>query len=134
MRTKTLSPFSSSAAREARLPFYGFGWREILLHLAAGLVYGGGILVLSLLMDKVLKKESLGGGDIKLLAVIGLYLGFVCALFALIAACLIGLVCVLLLRRKDAPPQIPFGPYLSAGFWLMLLWGESLCSWYLSLL
>ena len=50
---------------------------------------------MSLIMDRVLKKESLGGGDIKLFAVIGLYLGLVGTLFALMLACVLGLMMAL---------------------------------------
>ena len=116
------------------LPFSGCTVTEILLHIGAGLVFGGGILLVSILMDRILKKESLGGGDIKLLAVIGLYLGFIGSLFALLAACLLGLLFLLAGKRQASAPQIPFGPSLSAAFWLMLLWGEPLAQWYLSLL
>ena len=59
------------------LPFLKPGLGEILRAVLAGLAFGGGLLLLSLVMDKLLRRESLGGGDVKLFAVVGLYLGFV---------------------------------------------------------
>ncbi len=114
------------------LPLLWSGWKDALLHVGAGLVYGGAILLLSLWMDRILKKESLGGGDVKLLAVIGLYLGFVQTLFALILACLLGLAQALLTGRTRGK-QFPFGPALSAAAALTLFFGEKLAAWYLGL-
>jgi leader peptidase (prepilin peptidase)/N-methyltransferase len=114
------------------LPFLWSGWTDALLHLAAGIVYGAGILLLSLAMDRLLQKESLGGGDVKLLAVIGLYLGFLPTLFALILACLLGLAQALVTKKTGGKP-FPFGPALSAAAALMLFFGRPLADWYLGL-
>ena len=116
----------------AALPFLWTGWVSALLHVAAGLVFGAGLLLVSLAMDRLLKKESLGGGDIKLLAVIGLYLGFLPTLFALILACVLGLlqaVCT----GKSRGSAFPFGPALSAAAALMLFFGDALIGLYLGL-
>ncbi|MCR5664861.1 MAG: prepilin peptidase [Oscillospiraceae bacterium] len=118
------------------LPLMGTPLREIGMHLLAGLVFGGGLLLLSLLLDKVLGKESLGGGDIKLYGVVGLYLGLAATLFSLMAACLFGLLFGALRRRFGGKQgeQIPFGPSIAASAALMLFFGDGLVSWYLSLL
>ena len=65
---------------------YG-GWSGIAVHLLAAVVYGGGVLILSILIEQIFKKESLGGGDVKLIAVMGLYLGMNLSLYALFFAC-----------------------------------------------
>lgn len=117
------------------LPFTFQGVTDTLLHVLAALVFGGGILLVSIIMDKVLGRESLGGGDIKLLAVSGLYLGMAGTLFALIFACIFGLL--LYARRRGsggAGKEFPFGPSISMGVALMLLFGEPLINWYLGLL
>lgn len=116
----------------AALPFLWRGWGDLALHLAAGLACGGGVLVLSLVMDRVLKKESMGGGDIKLLAVAGLYLGFAPTLFALILACVLGLVQAVISGRLGGK-SFPFGPAISAAAAVMLFFGERLAAWYLGL-
>ncbi len=106
-------------------------WKGLL----AGVVYGGGLLLVSLLLDKLLKKDTLGGGDIKLFAVIGLYLGFIGTLFSVIFACVLGLLFALLRRaRGKEGEQIPFGPAIAASAALVLLFGEPLINWYGNLL
>ena len=115
------------------LPLLWSGWADALLHVAAGIVYGGAVLLLSLVMDRALKKESLGGGDVKLLAVIGLYLGFVQTLFCLMLACVLGLLQALVTGRGRGK-HFPFGPALSAAAALMLFFGAPLAAWYLGLL
>ena len=96
------------------------------------IVIGGGILIISLIMDKVLGKNSLGGGDIKLLFVMGLYLGLVAGVFALIFACIIGLIFAVATKKRKE--HFPFGPSISIAFWFMLLYGDGLTNWYLGLL
>lgn len=114
---------------------YG-GLSGVGFHLLAAVLYGGGMLVLSLLMDFILKKESLGGGDIKLFAVMGLYLGFLGSMFALILSCIFGLLFAAVRSRvnKEFGAQIPFGPAIAAASWLMLLYGSNLVNWYMSLI
>ena len=115
------------------LPFLWEGWAAAGRQVLAGLVFGGGILLLSLLLDKILKKESLGGGDVKLFAVCGLYLGFVGSLFAMLLACLLGLL-LGRLRRAESGQPIPFGPAIALAAALVLLYGEGAIRWYLGLL
>ena len=123
------------AAWVLALPFLKPGWAEILRAVLAGLVFGGGILLLSLVMDKILKKESLGGGDVKLFAVVGLYLGFVGTLFSMLLSCVLGLGFVMLLNRRGGKGRlIPFGPSISLAAGFMLLYGDGLVRWYLGLL
>lgn len=97
-----------------------------------GLALGGSILLLSLFMDKVLGRESMGGGDIKLLTVLGLYFNLPCCFLLLILACILGIVLALSLgAKKDI--AFPFGPALSAAAWLTLLFGAPLTGWYMGL-
>ncbi len=88
------------------------------------------LLVLSLIMDKVLKKESMGGGDIKLFFMVGLYLGLFGNFFNLILACFIGIIFVLITRAS----KIPFGPSISMATYISLAYGTAFINWYLSLL
>ena len=98
--------------------------------LAAGFVIAGSVLLLSLLMDKILKKESMGGGDIKLFFVVGLYLGLYGSLFNLILACLFGLLLVVILKKN----KIPFGPAIAMATYISLLYGSQFVNWYMSIL
>ena len=106
---------------------------NVELSLLAALLYGGGTLALSLIMDRVLQKESLGGGDVKLFALMGLYLGPIASLFALLFSCLIGLLFAFAGRYGKGKP-FPFGPAISAASALMTLYGAPLTNWYWSLL
>ena len=114
------------------LPFLWNGWGDALLHVAAGLAFGVALLLISLAMDRLLKKDTLGGGDVKLIAVIGLYLSFLPTLFALILACVFGLVQALLTGRTGGK-AFPFGPALSAAAAVMLFFGQQLADAYLGL-
>ena len=81
------------------------------------------------------KEEGMGGGDVKLLAMIGAFLGWKSALISLMLGAFIGTIVgvgMMILRGKDVKYAIPFGPFLSIGAFCALLWGDSLISWYLS--
>ena len=125
----------AAGAWVAALPFLRPGWAEIGRSVLAGLVFGGGILLLSIVMDKMLGRESLGGGDVKLFAVVGLYLGFVGTLFTMLFSCVLGLLFALWQgRRGEKGKAIPFGPSISLAAAFMLLFGEGFVKWYLGLL
>ena len=142
---------TGAAAWVAGLPFMGYTLRQTALYLAAGVLCGGAMLLLSLGMDRLLGKESLGGGDIKLFALLGLYLGLLGSYFLVLSACVVGLVLTVVWRRirkgtnsakreqaADGPdiPEgaIPFGPAIAAAGYGMLLYGDALAEWYLQLL
>ena len=114
------------------LSFTGETLRDGCLKILSGILAGGLLLAVSLILDRVLGRESLGGGDIKLLAVTGLYLGPVGTLFALMISCALGL----LLRGavSEKGKEFPFGPFLAAGAGAMLLFGDPLVRWYTGLL
>ena len=103
------------------------GWIKGII---GGLAIGGGMLVISLVFDKVLGKESLGGGDIKLFFMTGLYMGVLTGLFSLILSCIIGLLFAVGFRKS----RIPFGPAISLASFISILYGSYFVSWYLSLL
>ncbi|MBR3365046.1 MAG: prepilin peptidase, partial [Solobacterium sp.] len=97
--------------------------------LIGGFAIGGGMLILSLIFDRIIKKDSLGGGDIKLYFMTGLFLGWKAGFFNLILSCLVGLIFVLLLKKS----KIPFGPSISIATLISIIWGDMVVSWYFSL-
>ena len=97
--------------------------------LLGGFLIAGIMLLMALVFDKVSGKESLGGGDIKLLFVVGLYLGFACSFFNLILSCILGLVFVAAMKKK----RIPFGPAISLAAYVTLLIGSFVINWYIGL-
>jgi leader peptidase (prepilin peptidase)/N-methyltransferase len=88
---------------------------------------------LFLLALALISHGGMGGGDIKLAAVIGLCLGWPSGLFAVILGCLLaGLsgLALVLTRVKSRKDAIPFAPFLSAGTLLMLHSGSDIMYWY----
>lgn len=125
----------SVLAWAAALPFMAeLHWRGALMSVLAALAFGGGLLLVSLAMDRLLGRESMGGGDIKLFAVVGLYLGFIGSLFALLLACVAGLALSAFLKKKDGDRAFPFGPSIALAAAAMLLYGAPLVQWYARLL
>lgn len=103
-----------------------------------GILAGGGSLYAVALMYYLLKKqEGMGGGDIKLLAMIGAATGIKGVFFTIFAGSLIGtfggVVIMLYTKMADSKLKIPFGPFLSLGTVLYIFYGEQLIDWYLSL-
>ncbi len=104
-------------------------WKSILLGLVAISVP---VLLISLVMDKVLGKESIGGGDIKLLAVLGMHFGPGKTLLLLIVSCLVGILFAVL-AKKGKGKEFPFGPILAVSSWFTALFGNAIITWYSSL-
>jgi len=101
-----------------------------------GAVVGGGFLVLVGLIGKIVLKrnDTMGGGDIKLLAWIGALFGFEAALATIFIGSIVGVIVsgiLILFKKIDGKKHIPFGPYLCAGTLLFVtfkkeilqLWG-----------
>lgn len=101
-----------------------------------GLVVGGGtLLTVSLFSLIFLKKEGMGGGDIKLMGMIGLFLGWRLTLLSLILTIYIGGIVggiLLIFRIKKVGENIPFGPFIAIGSEIAMLFGAEIIRWYLS--
>jgi leader peptidase (prepilin peptidase)/N-methyltransferase len=74
----------------------------------------------------------MGGGDIKLLFVAGLYFGWTRTLFLILVACVAGIVFGMA-RASDEERAFPFGPAIALACWVTMLVGDGVVSWYLSL-
>ncbi|MNI55220.1 Type 4 prepilin-like proteins leader peptide-processing enzyme [compost metagenome] len=109
---------------------------EPLWQHAVGFLVGGGVLyLLAWFSEAILRKEGMGGGDIKLFAWIGLVLGFKLTLLTLFMASLLGTLFGLIqlimgVYRRDR--YIPFGPFIAVGAYVSYLWGNRLIQSYLS--
>ena len=104
--------------------------------LLGGLGVALGLLAVVTVLEKRMGREAMGGGDLKLLFVTGLFFGWKGNLLCLILACIFGIVFGLLAAgrggEKGAP--IPWGPSIALGAWVTALAGEPFIRWYLSLL
>lgn len=104
-------------------------FRRLTDGLLGGVGVGGGLLLLSLYMDKRMKRETLGGGDIKLLFLTGLFFGWKGNLLCLTLACVAGIVWGLAGKRRGE--AIPWGPSIAVGAWITALAGQMFIDWYL---
>ena len=78
--------------------------------------------------------RGIGGGDIKLMAGCGLFLGWKLVVLGFFLGCVIGTIVHLsLMAGKKASRTLAFGPYLAVGMVLAMLWGDRLITWYLGL-
>ncbi|KKM10863.1 hypothetical protein SY88_11455 [Clostridiales bacterium PH28_bin88] len=103
-----------------------------LINAFFGVLAGGGPLYLLALLT-----SGMGGGDVKLAAMAGLYLGWQKVILALFLAAglasLVGMTLIALGIKKRKDP-IPFGPFIALGTMISLLWGKQLIEWYLTML
>jgi leader peptidase (prepilin peptidase)/N-methyltransferase len=100
-----------------------------------GIIAGGGsLLSVAWVYRLITKREGMGGGDIKLLAMIGAFIGWKGVVFTIytasVAGTLVGLP-VILFKNKNFRLKIPFGPFLSMGAILYIFFGEAVINWYL---
>lgn len=111
--------YAASAASVATIRVSPFGL-TLGDGLVGALVLGGGSLAASIAFEHLAKRPSMGGGDIKLLAVVGLFLGWERGLWCLFAACLIVLVMQVVSRVREGGKGIgsqtfPFAPAILVG-------------------
>ena len=75
----------------------------------------------------------MGGGDIKLAAMVGAFLGWKAVLLALFLAVLVGAIVgitLIIIGLKERKEHIPFGPFIAAGTILVVFWGEAILKTY----
>jgi len=102
-------------------------WIDSLLGIAAG----GGLPFIVI----VLSRGGMGGGDIRLGALIGAFLGWQLALLSFFMAVVLGGVAataLLIAGRKGRKDRIPFGPFLAGSGVMSLFWGDVIIRWYWS--
>lgn len=100
----------------------------------SGFLTGGGLLLLVAFLSPVLfKKEGMGGGDIKLAAFMGVFLGWhvlVALFFGFLLGSLAGIV-LIVQKKKRSEETISFGPFLALGGLIALFFGEPILQLYL---
>lgn len=120
----------ASATFTADIPFTQWLLTDLKWSLVSAFGVGLLMLLISLVFDKLTGKESLGGGDIKLLFMTGLYMRPGVTLFSLILSCFVGLFIALGLKKD----KIPFGPSISIAVFLSILFGSEFVAWYTGLI
>jgi leader peptidase (prepilin peptidase)/N-methyltransferase len=95
---------------------------------------GGSFYLIAVAGRAILKKDAMGGGDIKLMAMTGGLLGWKAVILTTFMGSLLGTVIgvsLIAIKGKEWGARIPFGPYLALGALISLCWGEELLRWYL---
>ena len=114
------------------------GVLQVVFHLSLWKDYLIGFLAVSLplyLLFQITKGRGIGGGDVKLMAVCGLVIGWQNIILAFFLGCIIGsIVHVLRMRFSGAENVLAMGPYLSLGVIIAALYGQEMIAWYLGYL
>lgn len=111
------------------LPFWNY--------IVAAFAGSGFLLIVGVLAGRIMRKEALGGGDVKLYVFIGIVLGIKLTLLSIFVASLVGLILALIqsvLKRGSQGGPLPFGPSIAIAAMMCFLWGDRLINWYSELL
>jgi leader peptidase (prepilin peptidase)/N-methyltransferase len=139
----TFAPFFMSALADP-LPFrleqvipVHADYLRAFLNSLIGLVIGAAPLWgIGWLWEKLKNVEAMGGGDIKLMGMVGSYIGWKGALLTIMIGALTGSLvggALILLKKHQADKVIPFGPFLAVGAAVVAFYGPDIISWYLGL-
>lgn len=93
------------------------------------LVGGGSIFITGIIGDAIFKKETMGGGDVKLMAMIGGLIGWKLALLTFFIAPFFGAIVGIILKVRKGESFIPYGPFLSLACFLSIFFGEKIINW-----
>lgn len=109
-----------------------------LINSFIGLLLGGGpLFAIGWAWEKLRHVEAMGGGDVKLMGMVGSFLGWKGALLTIMLGALAGSVAGILLilfKRHKMEKVIPFGPFLAVGSIAAMFYGPDIISWYLGLI
>lgn len=98
------------------------------------LLGGGSLFIVATLYQWLFKREGMGGGDVKLLAMIGAFLGWKAVILTILLGSLFGSIIGILImvsKGKDFKYAIPFGPFLAIGAVISLFYQNEIILWYL---
>ncbi|MHB8483082.1 MAG: prepilin peptidase [Nitrospiria bacterium] len=100
-----------------------------LVNSVTGLFLGG----LLFYLVAVLSRGGMGGGDIKLIAMIGAFIGWKAVLLTIFVSALTGSIlgiCLMIFMGKNRKYPVPFGPFLALGAMVSVVWGNEIIFWY----
>jgi len=107
---------------------------EIVRSLIGGVGGAGIILIIAIVGTLIFRKEAMGMGDVRLMAMVGVYLGFfphipLTLILGALTGSIIGII-LMMFKGKKMDSMIPFGPFLSLGAMVSLLYGKEIWSFY----
>ncbi len=114
-----------------------YGYYDAAINSMLGILVGGGFLyVVAFAYEKLKKAEGMGGGDVKLAAMLGAFFGWQAAIFILLLSSVLGSLVglfLLIIKKKDAKFAFPFGPFLALAGLIYFFFGQPIIAWYLGL-
>ena len=109
-------------------------WSGALLTSVLGILIGGGsLLIIGEIISRLKKRDAMGGGDVKIVAMMGAFLGWRPLVFVFLFSSIIALVyavAVIVSRKQSQDKTIPFGPFLSLAAMIAWLYGKQITDWY----
>jgi leader peptidase (prepilin peptidase)/N-methyltransferase len=113
-------------------------WASVAESLAGAVLPAGCLWLGGFLFEKFRHKEGLGLGDVKMMAMVGAFLGLRATLLTLILGSIvgsvIGLIYIRATKKEAASYQLPFGTFLGFAGIFVALWGNQVIQWYASFL
>lgn len=103
------------------LSIFEYGIKDALIYVLYGIICFIVMFLIKILGDFIFKKESMGGGDIKLMFVFGLTMGIPLSIASIFLASFIGLPISLIMLKNNSSHELPFGPYLSIAAIILFL-------------
>ena len=133
-----MSPLQSDKFFQASPQFQGqiVMWINYIDSIVGILVGGGALWIVYTLYLKLRKMEGIGLGDVKMMAMIGAFLGWNYAWLTIVLGSLLGVLVgsvFIYLYRKNSRYELPFGSFLGVAAVISTLFGNSLLVWYSSL-
>ena len=117
------------------LSYFKGDW-YVLINAGIGFLAGGLTFFLIVILGEwFMKQEAMGMGDVKLMAVVGLFIGWKLTIIAMLMSFMIGSVVSIFLlatKIKGRKDMIPFGPFIILGSVVAIIWGNQIINWYLS--
>lgn len=108
-------------------------FHALFLSLLGALIGGGGLWLVGWIAKIFMKKEAMGLGDVKLMMMVGAWMGWKATIASVMIASLIGSLVGLgfvIKKRLQIESRIPFGPFLSLGAFIYMMWGSEIWRWY----
>ncbi|MFH1783246.1 MAG: prepilin peptidase [Candidatus Omnitrophota bacterium] len=104
-------------------------WKLSMIRSLLGIIIGGGsIYLMGVIGNLVFRKESMGGGDVKLMAMLGAFLGWEKAILIFFLAPFLGTPPGLYLKFTKKSDIIPYGPFISLASFIVIIWGNKIIS------
>lgn len=104
-----------------------FTWKKAFLNSVTGVLTGGGLIYLTGILGQIVfKKESMGGGDVKLMAMLGAFLGWKMAILIFFLAPFFGAPIGIYMKFVTKEDIIPYGPYISLASFTAIIWGHKI--------